>query len=253
MSGLLLVWATAGLFTVSDLPYFAAPPALPTSILYEPAFCLDREFRGTPRPYSLQPGDICFALNKHFFSRLGHFLSGAGVPNHSMIVFAKADGSLAILEAGPQGRFTLEANEAYGHLRTYEDEGSRVWVRSRRTQLSAEQSAALTRFCEAQDGKTFPALRTFAQLTVFRSRAPIRTAWRGKVDIEQRSYFCSELVLNSLVAAGVLDPEPLRPSATYPSDLFFNESNNRFVYRSLKPFKSDWDPPARWVSKVAGN
>lgn len=35
------------------------------------------------------------------------------------------------------------------------------------------------------------------------------------------SYFCSELVCESCVAAGLLNPETTRPSATYPHDLFY--------------------------------
>lgn len=228
----------------------AYEPEQPGSYLFEPAYVLDWELRGKAEPYWLQPGDICFAVNNHIMSRIGHRLSGAGLPNHSMIAFAHPDGRVWIMEAGPHSRLSLQAMEAYSHLQKYVDDGGRVWVRRRKTPLSPEQSAALTRFCLSQNGKIFPVVRLVGQLTPLRSRGLVRTAWMGKADLDQRTYFCSELVLNSLVAAGVLDPELYRPSATYPSDLFFSASRNPHVHRGVMLLDRDWDPPARWLGTI---
>lgn len=228
-------------------------PAAPCfgSYLYDPCYILDHEARGEARPYVLQPGDIAFALDHHFFSRLGHRLTGAGFPNHSMIAFQLPDGRVGILEAGPHSRLVLEVNEGYQHLRGYELDPARVWVRRRKTPLTPQQSDALTRFCLAQDGKTFPGLRIAAQFTPLRSRMPFKTAYAGKVDANQFSYFCSELVLNALAIACIVDGELLRPSATYPSDMFFSASPNRWVDRGVKLLHDDWDPPARWTHDPA--
>jgi len=250
MSGLSLLCLAVGLVQAGQ------PPETPAvdigSYLYAPAYALDHELRGTPTPYALQPGDICFAVNQHWASRMGHRLSGAGLPNHSMLVFAMSDGQLGIVEAGPHSVLAIKVIEAYSHLRSYEDEGSRVWVRRRRTPLTPDQSARLTEFCLRQDGKKFPIVRLGAQLTPLRSRTPLRAAWTGQVDPDKRRYFCSELVLNAFAEAGVLDPEPLRPSATYPSDLFYGESKNRFVNRGVRLLECDWDPPARWTQCAGG-
>jgi hypothetical protein len=62
----------------------------------------------------------------------------------------------------------------------------------------------------------------------------------------RRSYFCSELVTEACVAAGIMDPATTRPAATYPSDLFFDCSLNPFLDKNLK-LAPDWDPPARWT------
>ncbi len=243
MSGLhLVLWVGIGFATQT--------PGERGSYLYEPAYSLNWQDSGKPTPYCLQPGDICFAVNNHVMSRIGHRLSGAGLPNHSMIAFAHPDGRVWILEAGPHSQLSLQVNEAYTHLRKYVAEGGRVWIRRRRIPLSLEQSEALTQFCLGQDDKIFPVVRLVAQLTPFRSRGPFRTAWLGKPDLDQRTYFCSELVLNALVAAGVLDADLFRPSATYPSDLFFSRSRNPHVDRGVILLHCEWEPPARWVDRA---
>src|SRR5262249_32918889 len=135
---------------------------------------------------------------------------------------------------------------ALEHLRDHVRCGDRVWVRRRRMPLTAEQSARLTAFAEAQAGKPFAVLRLMGQLTPFRSRGPVRTWFVGRPHGERRSYFCSELVLEACVAAGLLDPVTTRPAATYPRDLFFGRSLNLYLDRHLC-LEPDWDPPARWT------
>ncbi|MCS7046883.1 MAG: hypothetical protein NZO58_11050, partial [Gemmataceae bacterium] len=97
------------------------------------------------------------------------------------------------------------------------------------------------------DGKWFALQRLGLQLTPFRARGPLRTAWMGKPNPNRISYFCSELVAEACVYAGLLDPETTRPSATYPRDLFLDRSINPYINRHLK-LAPDWDPPARWSS-----
>jgi hypothetical protein len=112
--------------------------------------------------------------------------------------------------------------------------------------LTPEQSAQLTRFAEAQDSKPFATLRLVAQLSPFRSRGPLRTWFMGKPRGNRRNYFCSELVMESCVAAGILDPTSTRPSATYPRDLFFGNSSNLYLHKHLH-LEDGWAPPARWT------
>jgi hypothetical protein len=165
-----------------------------------------------------------------------------------MIAFAMPDGQMGVLEAGPHSVLIVVVKEAVEQLKSYEDDGSPVWVRRRRTPLTPEQSACLTQYCMAHDNTKFAAFRMGMQATPFRSRMPLRTVWAGKPDANKSKYFCSELVLNSLIVAGVIDGQPMRPSATFPSDLFHNESRNRMVNRSLRELECDWAPPARWTS-----
>ena len=161
-------------------------------------------------------------------------------------MIALPDGQPGMLEAGPHNKPRCQVLELVTNLRCYELEGP-VWIRRRAIPLTAEQSADLTAFALAQDGKPFALVRLAGQLTPLRSRGPIRTRFVGGPHGERRSYFCSELVTEACVAGGLLDPATARPAATYPSDLFFDRSRNPYLARNLR-LAPDWEPPARWTS-----
>jgi hypothetical protein len=223
------------------------PAACAGSFLYQPAYCTDDVWLAPARAYMPQPGDIYLASDRSRFNRATHWLVGAADVHHSGIVFARPDGCMALLEAGPYNLGPVETLDALGHFRYHEERGEKVWVRQRRVPLTPEQSAALTAWALAQDGKRFAHLRLGAQLTPFRCRGPLRTYFVGGPHGERSSYFCSELVTESCVAAGLLDPACARPAATYPRDLFMDRSKNLFLNRhfDLSPC---WFPPARWAS-----
>jgi hypothetical protein len=114
--------------------------------------------------------------------------------------------------------------------------------------LTAEQSARLTEFALNVNCRNFAIGRLAGQLTIFRTRGPIRTAFVGKPrGINQSGYFCSELVVEACVYAGLMNPCTARPSATYPRDLYMDRSPNLYLNRHLK-LAPHWDPPARWTS-----
>src|ERR1700736_2242179 len=71
------------------------------SYLYQPSYCQDDALRWPAVPYVPQPGDIFLATTESWLMRKGHQLAGAAGPHHSGIVFARPDGSLALLKAGP--------------------------------------------------------------------------------------------------------------------------------------------------------
>jgi hypothetical protein len=222
-----------------------APP--PGSFLWQPRYCIDWELVGPTRPYCPQPGDIVLSTDGSVFWKTMHNLAGTSHPTHSMIVFARPDGTMGILEGGPHDTLHCRALDALPHLFSYEAEG-RVWVRRRAVPLTPEQSARLTEFALSTDGKRFGLGRLGLQLTVFRTRGPVRTAFIGKPHgVERESYFCSEMVMEALVYAGLVDCRTARPSATYPRDLFFDASINLYLNKHLKLYP-EWDPPARWTS-----
>src|SRR3954462_12408933 len=108
------------------LPGQAGVPGGIGSYLYQPAFCIDDELRGPAVPYVPQPGDIMLRLDHSKFWRVTHYLALAFDPNGSGIIFARPDGSLAVLEAGPCDTMYVRTLEMLPHLKQYADVG-RVW------------------------------------------------------------------------------------------------------------------------------
>jgi hypothetical protein len=217
------------------------------SYLYQPAFCIDEELRGPAEAYLPQPGDIMLRLDHSIFWRVTHHMALAFDPNGSGIVVARPDGSLAVLEAGPNDCLWIKTMDLLPHLKEYADAG-RVWIRKRRVPLTAEESCRLTAFATAVEGKRFALQRLGWQLTPFRTRGPLRTRWMGKPKGNRWSYFCSELVCEACVATGLFDAETTRPSATYPNDLFFGRSHNLYIDKHLD-INEHWYPPARWTDR----
>ncbi len=221
-----------------------AAPAEP-SFLYQPSYGLDDRLRLPAEPYVPQPGDLFLATAQERWARVGHWLAGAASPHHSGVLFRRPDGRLGLVEAGPFNSLRVEVMDPLAHMRNHVGAGDCVWVRRRRVPLTEEQSARLTAFAERQEGKSFAWLRLAGQVTPLRSRGPLRTYVVGKPHGERSSFFCSELVLEGCVAAGLLDPEKTRPAATYPRDLFFDRSPNPFLDHNLD--LSCWQPPRRWT------
>jgi hypothetical protein len=221
------------------------------SFLYEPSYCFDTILRGQPHAYLPQPGDIMVYTDSNVFWEITHDLALAFQPHGSGIVVARPDGSLGILEAGPNDTFWVRVLDMQPHLCQYEAKGP-VWIRKRKTPLTPEQSACLTEFAMRQEGKRFALIRLGGQLTLLRCRGPLRTYFLGKPKGDRSGYFCSELVMEAAVYAGLLDPKTTRPSATYPHELFYDHSYNLYLNRHL-PLVHDWEPPARWLSHPAPN
>jgi hypothetical protein len=221
-------------------------PAECGSYLYEPCYVLDKARRGSPRAYLPQPGDLMLRMDDSLFWEITHDLALAFRPHGSGVVVARPDGSLGILEAGPNDTLWCRVLDMLPHLHEYEVKGE-VWIRKRKTPLTVEQSACLTAFAMRQEGKFFALLRLGGQLTPFRTRGPLRTWCVGKPQGDRIGYFCSELCVEALVAAGLIDRATARPAATYPHDLFFDKSFNPYLRKHFS-LAEGWEPPARWVS-----
>lgn len=216
-----------------------------------PAYSLDGDPRYPAEPYCPQPGDIFLATDGAIWARCGHWFAGGAGVQHSGIMFARPDGRVALLQAGPFNSLRIEILDPLETIRTTVAHGEKVWIRRRRIPLSPEQSAQLTAFACKQEGKRFALWRMLAQVTPFRSRGPLRTWFIGKPHGPDRlSYFCSELVMESCVASGLVDPETARPVATYPRDLFYGHSFNWYVNTHLC-LEPGWYPPAQWCERCS--
>jgi hypothetical protein len=238
------IFVSVLLITGASLGQSPAEP--PPSFLYEPAYHIDDVLRGQPRPYDLQPGDIMLYTDKNFFWEVTHDCAFAFQPHGSGIVVRRPDGSLGILEAGPNDTLWVSILDAIPHLKEYESRGP-VWIRQRKCPLTPEQSACLTDWAMRQEGKHFAIVRLCGQVTPLRTRGPLKTFFFGQPKGEHDSYFCSELVTETMVHVGLVDRETARPCCTYPHDLFYDWSWNLYLNMHFT-LAHGWYPPARWVS-----
>jgi hypothetical protein len=220
--------------------------------LCQSAYALDEEIRLPVKRYVPQAGDIYMSTDRSRIIQAGHRLAFSGQPNHSGLVIALPDGKPAILEAGPFNGLKVEIVDLSQDLRKHEERTEKVWIRARRTPLTPDQSAKLTAWAMAQNGKRFAACRMLCQITPFRSRGPLRTYVLGEPNGERDCYFCAELVLESCVHVGLLSRDTTRPSATYPRDMFFDQSTNLFLNRYFT-LAEGWHPPSRWMGQPAAD
>jgi len=210
--------------------------------LNQPAYSIDK----CPRPpfvaYRPQPGDIILYSDSNIAWATLYAIAGTGAPGHSGLVTRMSDGELGVLEAGYNDKPWVRFIRLDERLPSYK---GTCWVRRRKSPISAEQSQILTEFAETIDGHRYGVLRLLAQLTPIRKRGPLRLYVMGKARGVRDTYICSEAVLEGLVLAGLLDAETTRPSATYPRDLFFDSSPNRYLNRHFK-LCGDWEIPQLW-------
>ncbi len=222
----------------------------PSSVA-QPSFCVDDVIRGPLEVYVPQPGDIFLATDESFWLRLGHAVVGGRGFHHSGFIFARYDGALGLIEAGPFNELVVRVLDPYQHMGNHVARGTKVWVRRRRVPLTPEQSARLTAFASVQEDKPFALLRGLSFITPFSRRGVLRTPFVGRVHGNRPRYFCSELVIESFVAAGLMDGATARPAATLPRDLFFGHSGNPYLDRHLN-MDEGWYPPARWLPGPPG-
>ena len=243
MTSALLPLLCAGLFTGATPDGDTEPPG---SYLCRSAYELDDKLRGPTEVYVPQSGDIMFSTDANPIWKVLFMCAWTDHPHHSAIVVKRADGRTAVLESGPYDTLSVELLDPQDHMRKYDKKGQ-VWIRKRRTPISADQCAKLTEFAERQNKRWFAMFRLGGQLTPFRSRGPWRTEYIGGPHGERQGYYCCELLLEACVAGGLLDSKTTRPCATYPRDVFFDRSMNPWINQHLN-LAADWYPPARWVS-----
>jgi hypothetical protein len=234
-----------------------AAPGEPIGFLYRPAFSVDYELRQPAEGYVPQPGDIFLATDERLFARVAHLVGHSGAPHHSGIIFALPDGRPALLEGGPDNSWYVRVLDLSHQLEFY---GSlkRVWIRRRAEPLTPDESARLTAFALAAADRQFAELRLWSQGNpLVKAKGPVRTAFVGRPHAAafdpavpgsgmRTRYFCSELVTEACVAAGLLPADTTRPPSMYPRELFFGSSRIPYLERHLD--MSAWCPPARWTA-----
>lgn len=223
------------------VPARASAPAY--GYLYQSAYSLDAKPRLPAEPYSPQIGDLLLPSDPNVGWSIAYAIAGTGRPGHSAVVVALPDGSPAILEAGTSDKAVVAVTPLQTWLCKYK---GKVWVRRRKTPIAPDQSARLTEFALLNDKKRYAVLRLVGQLTPFRARGYVRTTYIGKPHGIRRTYYCSEIVVEAMVYAGLLDAETARPTATYPRDMFFDRSHIPYIDRHLG-LACGWHVPALWT------
>ena len=116
-------------------------------------------------PYFPMPGDLLVYDNLSSFLHYAFKLVRSDRPIHAAIICERVDGTPAILEVGPNSRphaFTKTyIIDVFPRLQTY---SGVVMIRRPKRLLTPEQSAALTKFALASEGKEFAVGRLALQL-----------------------------------------------------------------------------------------
>jgi hypothetical protein len=219
--------------------------------IWQPAFALDTALRSPAIPYEPQPGDLVLLNAGEKVWNKSYYLALSGPPTHSALVFRKPDGTFGFLEGGIGLNLQIEVNPLAERLPKYYGD---LYVRRRKTPLTQEESDRLTECAMATDKQRVTIIRFPLQATMFRTRGPLRIEYLGKArGLNGHTWTCSELVIEVLAATGLLDSETARPAATYPRDLFFDQSANQFLNRHLSPqIEAGWHPPRLWTRNEAG-
>ncbi len=173
-------------------------------------------------PYAPREGDLVFYDDHSIAWTILFAWAGTGPPLHMGIMVKRADGSLGVLEAGPDDTVWVDIIDAAKRLKAFK---GTITIRRCKTMLSTEKSVALTKFATAQDGKPYAVLRLLLQGTSLRSRGPVRELFLAHTYLDRWSWICSELAVAAGTVAGLFDPKVVRANVVYPQDLV---DNHRF-------------------------
>jgi hypothetical protein len=174
-------------------------------------------------PYAACEGDLIFYDDRNPAWTALFAYAGTGPPLHMGIVFKKADGSLVVLEAGPDDTTRVSLLHLEKRLQQFQQHfKGTITIRRCKKELTAEQSMALSKFAQAQDGKRYAVGRLLLQGTSLRTRGPVRELVLGKTVLDRDSWICSELSVAAGTVAKLFDPKVVHSNVAYPRDLVDN-------------------------------
>jgi hypothetical protein len=177
-----------------------------------------------PEPYYPMPGDLLVYDNLSTFLHYAFKIVRSDRPIHAAIIVERVDGTPAILEVGPNSRpqaFTKTyIVDVFPRLESY---SGVVMIRRPKRQLTREESAALTQFALASEGKEFAVGRLALQGTPFNCRAGLRHLLFAKTYYDRDRWICSENAVVAATVAGLLDEKRFPANCMYPRDLTYDE------------------------------
>ena len=193
--------------------------------------------------YMPREGDLVFYDDRSIIWTILFLWAGTGPPLHMGIVVKKADGTPAILEAGPDDTIWVSLLDLEKRLPQFAADypGGVITIRRCKKELTKEQSAALTKFAIAQDGKRYAIGRLLLQGTCLRSRGPIRELVLAHTFLDRDSWICAELAVAAGTVVKLFDPAVVRANVTYPLDLVDNRRHD---------LSATWQEPAVWQAGI---
>jgi hypothetical protein len=194
-----------------------------------------------PVPFTPREADIIFFTSITPLFNIEYPLARSWHPYHSALVVRRATGELMILENGGQGiKFSTFRRIPERIQSDFEKHrGERIWVRRNLRPLTTEQSQRLTAFAEAAQARPFSPDRRMAMLIL-----PGRPLPRTTPD--QDNWFCSEIVLEALISAGLVSSRGVRPQSLTPHELLRDcRIDLSYRWSPIYIFSPDENPPPR--------
>ena len=204
---------------------------------------------GANRPPANAPptvGDVLFSVTENRKISFLYRVVLVGLPTHAGIVVRLPDGRLGVLEAGGGGELRTRTTPLDVRLARIGDRS--LWIRRRSVALTTEQERKLNVFAALSENTGYSKVRAFdlAWFSLHGPRGPIRTFFDGEPQGIRADSVCSEIVVEALAYAGIIDSATARPSATTPRDLFLDRSPNLYIRRH-PPLACGWFAPALWI------
>lgn len=175
----------------------------------------NRGFPSSPmHEYQPQVGDILLFQGPGGLKNLMYALGGSACTMHSAIVVQRPDGSLGMLEA-PGLNYPVMISDIPSRLPASH---GKTWVRRRCVPVTPEQSACLTAFACAQEGKPYSAIG-FILPSFGLPLRKLTTRCLTAEQLDHDRWICSSIVAAACAASGLLDPCKIRPRLVDPADL----------------------------------
>lgn len=170
--------------------------------------------------YRPRSGDILLFDDHSALTAKIYRLVGTDAPLHAAVVFRRKDGTLATLEAGTNAVMRVFNFDLRPRLHGFD---GTILVRRLHQPLTEDQERRLADFAVAQEGKSYAIGRLALQGTPFRPRGTLLAPILGRTVVDRDRWICSELVVASLVVAGVFNVDDYPANLMYPRDLCYDE------------------------------
>jgi hypothetical protein len=189
-------------------------------------------------PYVPREGDLIFFDDQSKLWERLYKLGGTAPPFHVGIVVKKPDGSLGILESGPDDTLHVYILDVQRRLHSFKGV---LQIRRCLKEISAEESARLTNFAVEQEGKRYAMWRLLLQGTPLRTRGGWKSKVFGATHPNRTRWLCAEIVCTGCAIIGTFNGQVIKGTDTYPLDI---------VDDHLYDLSSVYSPAGYWMPKA---